>query len=76
MANYNIDLVVSAAPHIKDKINTTAIMRDVIIALIPALIGSIFIFGARVLLVVIVSMISSVLAEVVGNLMFKKKLLD
>ncbi len=73
MANYNIDLVVSAAPHIKDKINTTAIMRDVIIALIPALIGSIFIFGARVLLVVIVSMISSVLAEVVGNLIFKKK---
>ena len=73
MANYNIDLVVSAAPHIKDKINTTVIMRDVIIALIPALIGSIFIFGARVLLVVIVSMISSVLAEVVGNLMFKKK---
>ena len=73
MANYNIDLVVSAAPHIKDKINTTAIMRDVIIALIPALIGSIFIFGARVLLVVIVSMISSVLAEVIGNLIFKKK---
>ena len=73
MANYNIDLVVSAAPHIKDKINTTVIMRDVIIALIPALIGSIFIFGARVLLVVVVSVVSSVAAEVVGNLIFKKK---
>jgi len=74
MANYNIDLVVSAAPHIKDKINTTAIMRECYnLSLIPALIGSIFIFGARVLLVVIVSMISSVLAEVVGNLIFKKK---
>lgn len=73
MANYDIDLVVTSAPHIKDKVTTTSIMRDVIIALTPALIGSIFIFGIRALIVVLVSVVSSVLAEVVGNLLFHKK---
>jgi electron transport complex protein RnfD len=73
MANYDIDLVVTSAPHIRDKVTTTSIMRDVIIALTPALIGSIFIFGIRALIVVLVSVVSSVLAEVVGNLLFHKK---
>lgn len=73
MANYDIDLVVTSAPHIRDKVTTTSIMRDVIIALTPALIGSIFIFGIRALIVVLVSVVSSFLAEVVGNLLFHKK---
>lgn len=73
MANYEIDLVVNSAPHVRDKVTTTSIMRDVIIALVPALIGSVYIFGLRVLVVVLVSMVSSVVAEVVGNLMFHKR---
>lgn len=73
MANYDIDLVVTSAPHIRDKVTTTSIMRDVIIAITPALIGSIVIFGLRSLLVIVVSVISSILAEMLGNVLFHKK---
>ena len=42
----NKDLVnISASPHIRDKSSTTAIMGDVIIALIPAAIMGIINFG-------------------------------
>jgi len=73
MANYNIDLVVTSSPHIRDRITTAGIMRDVIIALTPAIIGSIFIFGFRVVVVYLVSIVSSLLAEYIGNLIFGKK---
>ncbi|MGB9832928.1 MAG: RnfABCDGE type electron transport complex subunit D [Caldisericum exile] len=73
MANYDIDLVVTSAPHIKDKVTTSSIMRDVIIAIAPALIGSVFIFGLRSILVIIISVVSSILAEVLGNIIFHKK---
>lgn len=45
------NMTVSVSPHIKDNTNTTSIMRDVLIALVPALIVSYLIFGARALLV-------------------------
>ncbi len=73
MANYDIDLVVNAAPHIRDKVNTSSIMRDVVLALIPAVVGSVFIFGGKVIVVYLVSIVSSILAEYVGNLLFHKK---
>ncbi len=38
---------VSSSPHIRAKITTTSIMRDVCIALIPALICSVMFFGIR-----------------------------
>lgn len=44
-------MIVSVSPHIKDKTNTQSIMRDVLIALCPALIASVLIFGFRALLV-------------------------
>ncbi|MBE5773400.1 MAG: RnfABCDGE type electron transport complex subunit D [Clostridiales bacterium] len=46
---------VSASPHIRAKISTDTIMRDVLIALVPALIASVIIFGLRALLVTAVS---------------------
>jgi len=73
MAKYDIDLVATSAPHIRDKVITSSIMRNVILALAPAVIGSIFIFGAQVLWVYVVSIISSVLAEYLGSLLFHKK---
>lgn len=45
------NLTVSVSPHIKDKTSTVSIMRDVLIALCPALIASVLVFGARALLV-------------------------
>lgn len=44
-------MTVSVSPHIKDAASTSTIMRDVLIALCPALIASALIFGTRALLV-------------------------
>lgn len=54
---------VTAAPHIFGIDNTSGIMLDVIIALLPATICGIFFFGFEALLVVAVSIASAVLAE-------------
>lgn len=55
--------VISVSPHIKGRASTTMIMLDVVIALIPALIASAFIFGIRSLLVTAVSVVTAVLSE-------------
>ena len=45
------NLIVSISPHIRAKDTTATIMRDVLIALIPAVIASVLFFGWRALLV-------------------------
>ena len=57
------DLTISASPHVHSAITTQTIMRDVIIALLPALAGSIYFFGWRSLIVTAVSVVSCVLFE-------------
>lgn len=66
-------LIVSSSPHISGKQTTSSIMRDVLIALIPALIAGVIVFGLRALILVIVSVLSSVLFESLWNLGFKKE---
>jgi electron transport complex protein RnfD len=56
-------MVVNVSPHLRDKTTTSTIMRDVIIALVPALVASILIFGARAALIVAVCVVTCVLAE-------------
>lgn len=56
-------LTISASPHIRGKASTTMIMLDVVIALIPALVASVFIFGIRSLLVTAVCVATAVLSE-------------
>jgi len=41
------NMIVSSSPHIRDKAHTSTIMRDVCIALAPALIASVIYFGIR-----------------------------
>lgn len=65
-------LLVSPAPHIRRKRNTQSIMLDVIIALMPALIASILIFGERALLVVLVCVATCVLCELGFQLLCKR----
>ena len=50
----NGKLIVSSSPHISSTTKTKDLMRDVIIALIPALIASIIFFGYRALIIEIV----------------------
>jgi electron transport complex protein RnfD len=59
----NAMLLVSPAPHVRQKTDTRSIMLDVIIAMIPAFAASIFIFGYRAAVVVSVCVISCVLFE-------------
>ena len=55
--------LVSPSPHIHSAVSTTSLMRDVIIALCPALLVSILFYGWSELLVIAVSVASCVLIE-------------
>ncbi|MBQ1896076.1 MAG: RnfABCDGE type electron transport complex subunit D [Clostridia bacterium] len=68
----NNKLTVSASPHVKSAETTTGIMLDVIIALLPAGIASVFVFGIRALLIIAVSVISCVLAEFLSRKAMKR----
>ena len=60
---YFYELTISSSPHVHSPQTTTTIMRDVLIALIPAMLGSIFFFGFRPLLVTLISMAACVFFE-------------
>lgn len=66
-------LTVSASPHIKSSETASGMMLDVIIALIPALIASAFIFGARTIAVTALSVASCVLAEYICRKVMKRE---
>lgn len=55
--------IVTASPHIHGKASTSGIMRDVLIALAPALVAATMFFGWRALLVTAVSVFSCVFFE-------------
>ena len=55
--------IVSPNPHIHANVSTTSIMRDVIIALCPAIVVSVLAYGWAELLVLAVSVLSCVLLE-------------
>jgi heat-inducible transcriptional repressor len=55
---------VSSSPHIRSKESTQRIMLDVIIALMPALFASVYFFGAKVLIIVLTSIVFAVATEV------------
>ena len=60
---YFYELTISSSPHVHSPVTTQTIMRDVLIALAPALIGSVSIFGFRALLVTLVSAAACVFFE-------------
>ena len=57
---YYYELTISSSPHMHSPITTQTIMRDVLIALAPALVGSVCFFGPRALLVTLVSVAAAV----------------
>lgn len=67
-------LIVSPSPHIHGKESTTRIMRDVLIALVPAFAVSVVVFGLPVLIVTGVSVASCVVFEyLIQRFMLKGK---
>ncbi|MCL2480653.1 MAG: RnfABCDGE type electron transport complex subunit D [Spirochaetaceae bacterium] len=55
--------IIASSPHIHHKDSTSRIMLDVIIALIPAGIWGIYVFGARSFVVIAVSIMAAVISE-------------
>ena len=60
---YYYELTISSSPHVHSPVTTQTIMRDVLIALAPALIGSVYFFGFRALTVTMVSVLACFLFE-------------
>ncbi len=57
------NLIVSSSPHVFSNTTTTKIMRDVIIALIPASIAAVVLFGLKALMLILVCIATSVFCE-------------
>ena len=60
---YFYELTISSSPHMHSPVTTQTIMRDVLIALLPAWIASIYFFGPRAFTVAVVSMAACVFFE-------------
>jgi len=60
---YFYELTLFSSPHVHSPVTTRTIMRDVLIALLPALIGSVYFFGFRALTVTLVSVTACVFFE-------------
>ena len=56
-------LLVSSSPHMFTRTTTSVLMRDVLIALVPALAAAVWLFGWRALLVTAVAVAAAVLTE-------------
>ena len=65
-------LMVQSSPHLRNQESTQSIMLKVIIALVPAGIASVIIFGLRSLLVIGVCVASCVLFEYLYRRLLKK----
>lgn len=68
-----VKLTVSASPHVRSAETTSGIMLDVIIALVPAGIAGVIIFGLRALAVILTAVVSCVLAEWLSRKAMKKE---
>ena len=66
-------LTVSAAPHIHSGASTNRIMLDVIIALLPATVASVVIFGLKSLIIIAACVITALVGEALFNIITKKK---
>ena len=60
---YFYELTISSSPHAHSATTTQTVMRDVLIALLPALIGSVYFFGFRALTVTLVSVAACMFFE-------------
>ena len=65
-------LIVSTSPHIHTKDTTQSIMRDVLIALAPASVAAVVLFGLKALLTIVLCVGTCMLSEFLFNIITKK----
>ena len=69
---YFYELTISSSPHVHGPATTRTIMRDVLLALVPALVGSVVVFGLRALMVTSVSIAGCVFFEWLWDILRKR----
>ena len=70
---FHDNLIVSSSPHIVTESDTTRLMGTVLLALVPSLVASTYIFGFRALLLSVVCVAACVLFEYAYNAITHKK---
>lgn len=65
-------MIAGSSPHLKSGQTTSIIMRDVLIALIPAALASVYFFRLNAVLLIITTIVSCVLSEYVTNKIMKR----
>ena len=66
-------LIISSSPHIHAKDTTETIMRDVLIALVPAATAGVVLFGMSALVTILVCVATAVISELLFNFICKKQ---
>lgn len=66
-------LIVSSSPHIRSSVTTSRLMGDVLIALAPATIAAVVLFGLPAFVIIFACVATAVLTEYLFNLITKKK---
>lgn len=67
------NITISATPHVRSNESTQSIMRDVIIALLPATAMGVYRFGMNALLLMLISIAAAVIAEALYQKATKQK---
>lgn len=65
-------LIISSSPHVHKRDTVTTIMADVLIALIPAVIASLYYFGLNSLYIILISVASCMLSELIFETVTKR----
>ena len=55
--------IVSASPHVRQDTSVQRVMFGVVIALIPAVVGSVYFYGIRALLLTLLSCLAALITE-------------
>jgi electron transport complex protein RnfD len=58
-------LIISASPHVRDDVSVEKVMYGVVIALVPALVGSIYFYGMRAAFLTLLAVVACLLTEAV-----------
>lgn len=66
-------LTVSSSPHVHSELTTRKIMLYVLIALLPACMVSVYVYGLKALLIILVGTASAVIAELICQKIMKKE---
>ncbi len=58
-------LIVSASPHIREDVSVQKIMYGVVIALVPAIVGSVYFYGYRALYLTVLAVVAALVTEAI-----------